>query len=311
MMKRNKKLITLILLSLLCLGLAVTGSLAAFTKTNYVKRVVATKPGSSEQWSSNYLQPFTSEDDIKEQPFRLGESRSLGVTVCNYPHNDMTKFSSSDISFRLEIMLKDKNGNNVTDSTGSKFYIHVDTQAPEEKTRLSDYDSETRYTLKGGTPSTRLFSFTCNSEDTKDLDGCRLKVKAIPIQPSEINLLAAIFRFTSAERANVSWTGKFVQDQPSPASLDAFNYEISGSEVGTMKLTFNPSKVRISPFSYKELTGIPLTDDISEFTFNVGGEGQPTKYILQFYRTSAITGEATWDDISNYVTYDYPVASGG
>ena len=98
MMKHNKKLLILILLVLSCLALAVTGSVAAYNKTNFVKRVVTTKSGSNElRFSSNYLSRMEQSDNTNylDKVIRIsGAGLSVGVTVCNYPQSDITKFSN-------------------------------------------------------------------------------------------------------------------------------------------------------------------------------------------------------------------------
>lgn len=297
-MKRNKKLITLILLSLLCLGLAITGSLAAFTKTNYVKRVVSTKAGSSDQWSSNYLQPLTSNTDpVVEQTYRLSGALALSITICNYPQGDMTKYSNSDIQFTLALSLKDNSGSDVIDTIGKAIKIKNGASTSGEGTPLSSYDQATTYTLSGGTPSTMLFSFTCAADAVQNLDNCVLTVKAVP-KASGIKTLASAFRFTSTSDARTEWTGEFLQDLDSVSGLDALNYKLTGTAQGTITLTINTDVVQISRFSYQELKG---SGNTSRFTFNVGGENMPTQYVLQFYWTNG-RQNVNWDTMNTYVT---------
>ena len=157
-MKRNKKLITLVLLALLCLGLAVTGSLAAFTKTNYIKRVVSTKPGNSElRFSSNYLFSRDASGNFETRQIHLGETLSLTVTVCNYPQSDMTRFSSSNITFKLNVALLNADGTALSDETArSKLKIN--------NTVLSSY-TPTDITLNGRQPSMKQFTFSYTGDN--------------------------------------------------------------------------------------------------------------------------------------------------
>ena len=181
-MKRNKKLITLILLVLLCLGLAVTGSVAAYNKTSFVKRVITTKSGSSElRFSSNYLSPMEQSDsNYPKKIIRISDSGlNVGVTVCNYPQSDITKFSNSEIKFKLKVELQAPDGKTVTDKdTLSKITIN--------KISLDKFDSGNEYSLPGGKSSMELFNFVCT--DASNLKDYSLRIEAIPTDLSLIHI---------------------------------------------------------------------------------------------------------------------------
>lgn len=295
-MKRNKKLIALILLVLLCLGLAATGSLAAFTKTNYVKRVITTKSGSNElRFSSNYLSRMgQSSIDYQEKVIRIsGAGLSVGVTVCNYPQNDVTKFSSEDITFDLTVKLLNSSGTTVTDPDLLSA-IKVNGAALAENFTRSK-------TLPGGKSSMELFTFTCSAEDAPSLKDYCLQIEAIPTDTG-MDKLGADLKLTSGEAMETAWTGEFSHDNNNdPKKLDAFNYVISGSAKGTVKLKV-AGPIKISEFSFTELNA-KVEDDV--ISFDVGGEGQPTSYRLQFYRTTAIPTDETWDTVKGYITFGF------
>lgn len=296
-MKRNKKLITLILLVLLCLGLAVTGSVAAYNKTSFVKRVITTKSGSSElRFSSNYLSHMRQGDSYPQKVIRIsGAGLSVGVTVCNYPQSDITKFSSEDITFDLTVKLLDSALNPVTDSELiSKIQVN---NGPLKE------NFTTSKTLPGGKSSMELFTFTCSAEDAPSLKDCSLRIAAIPTAPSMDKKLGADLKLTSGEAMETAWTGEFSHDNNNdPRKLDAFNYVISGSAEGTVTLTVS-DKIKISQFSLDEL-GLS-GDTTSPISFPVGGEGKPTSYRLQFYRTTAIPTGETWDTVKGYITFGF------
>ena len=293
-MKRNKKLITLILLVLLCLGLAVTGSVAAYNKTSFVKRVITTKSGSSElRFSSNYLSPIGL--DITDYPDKVirisGAGLSVGVTVCNYPQNDVTKFSNSEIKFKLKVELLGPDGQEVTDDTLSKITIN--------KISLAEFGSEKEYSLPGGKSSMELFNFVCT--DASNLKDYSLRIDAIPTDTG-MDKLGADLKLTSGEAMETAWSGEFSHDNnDDPKKLDAFNYVISGSAEGTVTLTVS-DKIKISDFSFEELNATQTGNDIS---FHVGGEGKPTSYRLQFYRTTAIPADETWATVNGYITFKF------
>ena len=301
-MKRNKKLITLILLVLLCLGLAVTGSVAAYNKTSFVKRVITTKSGSNElRFSSNYLSHMRQGDSYPQKVIRIsGAGLSVGVTVCNYPQSDITKFSNSEIKFKLKVELRAPDGKTVTDNdTLSKITIN--------KISLDEFDFEEEYSLPGGKSSMKLFNFVCT--DASNLKDYSLRIEAIPTDTG-VDKLGADLKLTSGEAMETAWSGEFSHDNindsndpDNPQKLDAFNYEIHGSKECDVKLRYDTSKIKISQFSLKELGG---TDNgLGVISFHVGGEGQPTSYRLQFYRVDGIPENEDWNTVNTYITFPY------
>lgn len=293
-MKQNKKLVILILLVLTCLALAVTGSVAAYNKTSFVKRVITTKSGSNElRFSSNYLSRMGRDStDYPDKVIRIsGAGLSVGVTVCNYPQSDITKFSSESISFDLTVTLLDSSGNTVKDAT-LLSKIKVNDNPLTENSKISK-------TLPGGKSSMELFNFVCT--DASNLKDYSLRIEAIPTDTG-VDKLGADLKLTSGEAMETAWTGEFSHDNNNdPKKLDAFNYVISGSAKGTVKLKV-AGPIKISEFSFTELNA-KVEDDV--ISFDVGGEGQPTSYRLQFYRTTAIPTDETWDTVKGYITFGF------
>ena len=297
-MKQNKKLVILILLMLTCLALAVTGSVAAYNKTSFVKRVITTKSGSNElRFSSNYLSRMGRDStDYQEKVIRIsGAGLSVGVTVCNYPQSDITKFSNSEIKFKLKVELRAPDGKTVTDKdTQSKITIST--------TSLDKFDSEKEYSLPGGKSSMKLFNFVCT--DASNLKDYSLRIDAIPTDTG-MDKLGADLKLTSGEAMETAWSGEFSHDNnDDPKKLDAFNYVISGSAEGTVSLEIK-GPIQISQFSLDELG---LSGATSPISFPVGGEGKPTSYRLQFYRTGAIPNTEAWPTVEGdegYIKFNF------
>ena len=296
MMKHNKKLLILILLVLSCLALAVTGSVAAYNKTNFVKRVVTTKSDSHElRFSSNYLSRMGRDStDYSDKVIRIsGAGLSVGVTVCNYPQNDVTRVSSANIPFTLNVVLLNPSGVTVTDSEILSKITVNDTPLTENFSKSA--------TLPGGKSSMELFTFSCSAENAPSLKDYCLRIDAIPTNTG-MDKLGADLLLASGDAMDISWSGGFVDDQTRESkNYDAFNYEIHGSAEGTVTLTVN-SNLKISQFSLEELNATQNGNNIS---FQVGGEGKPTSYRLQFYRTDAIPTDETWDQVKNYIQFKF------
>ena len=303
-MKQNKKLVILILLVLTCLALAVTGSVAAYNKTSFVKRVITTKSGSSElRFSSNYLSPMGRNDNshYPKKIIRISDSGlNVGVTVCNYPQSDITKFSSESISFDLTVTLLDSSGNTVKEA------------ALLSKIKVNDKSLTENFTipktLPGGKSSMELFNFVCT--DASNLKDYSLRIDAIPTDTG-MDKLGADLKLTSGEAMETAWDGGFVDDTArSSKEYDAFNYEIHGSAEGTVTLTVNNS-IQIGTFSRDQFTNVNVTPGEREtvITFFVGGENKPTSYRLQFYRTTAIPTDETWNTVKGYITFNFDAKS--
>lgn len=157
-MKKSTKLAVGILLAVTCLALAVTGSFAAYTRTRYAKRVVTTKAGTGGMpFSSNYLDPISNPEDpaYNEKTFNVGNGTGLSIplTICNYPRNEIAKFSSTDITYKLKIELYGTE--TVPDNLKANLKING--------TPLSSWDSEASHTLPGGSSHLDRYEITCDS----------------------------------------------------------------------------------------------------------------------------------------------------
>ena len=83
------------------------------------------------------------------------------------------------------------------------------------------------------------------------------------------------------------WKGQFT-DSENPSVLDAFNYEVYGTAEGTVTISWDESYVTLSKWSREDLAPDSTGNSIS---FEVGGEGNPTSYLMQFYRLRGRTAE--------------------
>lgn len=285
-MKRKKRTSILILLVLVCLALLGTGTYAAYTNVKSIKRVVATKSSSGElRFSSNYLLPYDSGETVFSTKLisagQAGEV-SIGLTVCNYPQNDITKYSDSGILYSLYVQVFDSQNSAVADPTIlNKILINGAGLS-------SPYSS----TLAGGQQSTDVYHITFN--DVNALSQYTIQIRAVPNGIGKI--LAANLKIVAVSAQSTEWTGKFV-DSESPSELDAFNYEISGSAQGSLTLTWDSTYVTLSRWS-KEALGVAPDAEGNSITFSVGGDGQPGSYRLQFYREQGVSATDKWPNVT-------------
>ena len=291
-MNRHSHKLRILLLSLVCIGVLAGGTYAAYTRSAHHKWVVAAQETPSDlRFSSNYLASCPREN--LSYATRLvsagGDTVTVGVTVCNYPQNDLSRVNDSDITYTLQTRLVKEDG-----SAASVEGLTI-------RINESAFGASLPGTLKGGVASQNLYRITLSAADLGKLENVYLQIAAVPEDASaaatENQALAGRLRILPAAAQATPWAGRFA-DTPACTSLDAFNYEIQGSAQGKVTLSWDSSKVDLSPWSRALLTA----DGGNPITFSVGGADQPTSYRLQFYRTCPIPADETWSSVNTYVT---------
>lgn len=314
MKQKNNTLIT-ILLALSCLVIAVTGTFAAYNRTGYVKRVVSTEASSSqvERFSSNYLELCdigTESSAFTQKSLYVGSGDvSIGITVCNYPQSDMTKYASNTISYEFKVRLLDSEGKEpATAEDINKLIIKYKNSDGSLGTAVPGPTSAIIGELAGGTSNSDLYTLTCDSEDVAALAKYSISVEATPLTPlGSQKKLAANLKFATSTSQITQWDGGFIEEVNKDANghttiPDAFNYEITGSGPATIELKINET-LSMTKESLGALKAIKVDDTIS---FDVGGENQPTYYLLQFYRNSdSFDPTITWDMLKGYVGFKF------
>lgn len=292
-MNRHSHKLRILLLSLVCIGVLASGTYAAYTKSAHHKWVVAAQETPSDlRFSSNYLASCPRENlsYVTRLVSAGGDTVTVGVTVCNYPQNDLSRVNDSDITYTLKTRLVKEDG---SDASVDGLTIRINE---------SNFGTSLPGTLTGGVASQNLYRITLSAADLGKLENVYLQIAAVPKDASaaatENQALAGRLRILPAAAQATPWAGHFA-DTPECTSLDAFNYEIQGSAQGKVTLSWDSSKVTLSPWSRALLTA----DDGNPITFSVGGADQPTSYRLQFYRTCPIPEDEDWSSVNaSYVT---------
>ena len=304
----------LILLLLVCAALLVTGSFAAYTNVEYIKRVVSTRAGANDlRFSSNYLSPSSS--DVAPTQLisvSMNSNISVTVTVCNYPQNDTTLISEDNITYTLTAKLVHRDGTEIgadenitytapdgssTTMTGAKLAACIQINGTAASGCSWSFSDQT---LTGGTGSRELYKITCDASGVGCLSTVALELKATP--SSGVNTsLAAQLRFAAATAVDSNWTHKFTDSLDGDTKkLDAFNVELSGTSQGTGVLSWDTTHVQIGQWSIAELGG---SGNPGSITLTLGGPDQPTRYRLQFYRVGGIPENETASDVRGYVSF--------
>lgn len=274
--------------------LAISGSFAAYTSFNSVKRVVSTERSGDAIFGSNYLSLV----DLNETTY---SNRSISpavvknengdvicyrftVKVCNYVWGNRAAYNPKKITYTFTAQLVSMDDN--SSLPDGIIDIKVNDKA---------FQSDGSYqfsgeTLQGGGPNENDYVFYIPKELQNEV---KLQIVAEPDNASKAIVnnqkLAGVIIFASLKPTE-DWKGKFLDDlTKGSAAYDGFNYEISGNGEGTVTLTW-PDYLQISPWFAEEVESAVSGNSI---TFTVGGEitnpggetmPRPSAYQLQFYR---------------------------
>lgn len=332
-MKGNKKNWIAIWLVVFCAAWLVTGTYAAYTKVDSIKRVVSTTSGAEVRFSSNHMTLKNMTDEAstyKLTAITSGSASSVSVstTVCNFPQGEAAKSNPNTITYRFTAELLDIAGNpvnatsqlsysgangNQTTVTGAQIVeaLKINDQAFTAVDNGAYSLEIANQQLDGGDAHQNVYKLTCEAANAAMLDAVMIQMKAIPTNPTSCGIgadqiLAGRLRILVNSGRNTVWTGRFTDTgvTNTPGELDAFNYEISGTAKGTYVLSWNEEKVALSPWFLEDLpTGSIQKQGAGEVTISLGEPGTPTSYRFVFYRVGGIPEGETWSEVQGYVTF--------
>ena len=272
-MKRKKHLFFLILLALVCLVLLGTGTLAAYTRVENVKRVAAVKSSTDELcFSSNYLTLWDGAGDRATKTFNVnqGSNFTIHLKIYNSPQKG-TKFSDDEIEYTLSIVLIGENGTEVSYS---------------ELLNVSENFADT-HILEGGSAKFHTYEISNKQDKINELAKYTIRINATSTTLNKTLAADLKLKITSQ---SISWK---VEPADTGSDFDAFNFDIFGTADETVKLSWPSDLVRISPWAKDDLQVVDATNiSNGSITFKVGGSGQPTRYRLQFYKVDDSVGLA-------------------
>lgn len=312
-------------LIVVCVLLVVSGSYAAYSSVQYIKGVGVAKAEKTDlPFSSNYL---TLCDRIADPPERMvsvstGNPVSVSVTVCNYPQNDRLKFHAEAISYDLEATLLDANGKTLPDEIpyldrdGNPRTIDKAALISCFQLKLNNEDNRSFTTdangnvtcgpinasLAGGAANWNVHVLQCTAPDGIDaaslMNLVSIQMKVTPNCEDRClasSQLLGRLKVVAVDRSDQQWDGNFVEDLSNLGVIDGLNYVLSGTAKETITLQWDPNVITLSQWSIKDLSSImpdPNAVVNNSITIQVGGEGNPTSYRLQFYWTNGIQSES-------------------
>lgn len=331
---KNKSWITLWLI-LVCVALAITGTYAAYTNVEYLKRVVSSKASSETfLFSSNYL--FLRNADENVYPLRIipvgaETDASVTVTICNYLQSDLTKVSGETINYTLHTQLVDLNNQPITADTeivyqGTNGTTTVTGRALAQMIGISTTRSDSTagsatsigfdenchltdgQTLAGETAQTVYYQIACSQESIPILNAIAIRMWAIPTGRASKGLFGQLSLGSGFQR-ETPWSGNFMSLTENNTQLDAFNYVISGTVKQTMWLSWDESQVTLGKWSleqlgkqHKDIERIG-TSNWKYIQIEVGSADAPSRYTLQFYRVNGALKDETKAGVESCVVF--------
>ena len=276
--------------------LIVSGSFAAYTSFNSVKRVVSTERRSDTMFGSNYLTLLNlTDNNYSIRRITLSEEadkNTFTVKVCNYAWGDESLYNTKDITYTVQAKLIAMDGGKLPENI-TKIKINDTTFDANGECELTEQE------LKTGKAGENTYIFELPAELKNKIE---IQIVAKPTDESaeavNSQKLAAVISFADYESVK-SWTGHFLDSQAgrTPADYDAFNYEISGNGAGTVTMTW-PESLQLSKWT---TNGKQVTDS---YSFEV--DGATTAVQVQFYRNSENEISAkTWAELEKLVTVTF------
>lgn len=270
--KPRSKLLFLLLLVLGCAAVLATGTYAAYTSSDSVKRVVAARTQNELRFSSNRLDAYPCEfgNGYAVRSITVPSSKDpvIDITVCNYPHNKPTLINPSQINYTMTVSSPD-NSVTLDKSTG---VLHAGTKT--ENKHILTIPKESVAAVSGGYITVVV---SPDSDSTAAVDGY---------------ILAARLKIVPSTEGSSAWKGEIRLDGSKYSENDAINYHIHGTEECDMVLSWG-EKVELGKWSKESL--YVKSETGHSVTIRVGGPGQPTSYYLQFYRLAPAEANETAD----------------
>ncbi|MBO4216457.1 MAG: hypothetical protein J5940_00780 [Clostridia bacterium] len=316
---------------------------AEYTKSSSAKRVVAPYESTGVLFSSNYLAAGSLN---RRYIYTVGDSAAASIiTVCNYAQGNQSIVYDTDIGYTLHARLVVPGGGGITaaangDITDDEGYVASPTDYVRTVTLTYRYTDSSGLpqtyeqvlgkrgggnvitlscdfagkTLAAGVASTHEYEITFSQGFDKG-DGLEIEIwTELDNSYSGISDLEGVFiEFVSTGETRLDWTGMFEDGgavsssgTPSPLAYDGFNYVITGSGVGTIRLSWDPSKLTPSlQFSVRQISvsSSGVSDGREWLEFQVDSSVQD-RYDLQFYRVTSIYSNDvdTWSEILDSVT---------
>ena len=329
--KFSRRLTLIILvIAIVAVAVASVAVYAEFTKSSRAKRVVASYESEGLLFSSNYMLRTANNPSAasNRKVIYTGNPANPVITtvsICNFAQGNPGKQYERDIIYRLYAELVVVSGNSRRPATAAdvgslEVTLEFKDGSPVtlDASNLS-YTFSPDSTLDHRAASTDLCVLTFSSGFNTDEDGICLFLSATPIG-NYIGILPidAIFNTSvSTEQVIELWHGYFneagalgVQNSADPDEYDGFNYVITGSGVGTCRLSWNTERLAVNEL-FLDVFNLDLSDvgsttvsgDVWNYIDFPVDSDVVNRYDTQFYRSDGdVNSFADWNAVKDCVT---------
>ncbi len=329
LLKGLKKYWITLWLVVILLSVFILGGITAYTSITSVKKVVSTKGGAGVLFSSNYMQPTDTPSPRTVSISAETTNPSVDVTVCNYSQDDPTTYNDSNIQYNFTAELityvnGEEQNLTASDFDGSSNYGSMNSyylKFGEEQKYFDENDGKltvefTDKLLTKNKKSVDTYSIFFDTQQlTKwgEISQVYVKLTAKPtVKTGGISDISAIIGVAPKTEQIVGWNGKFTDDSSvSAEKYDGFNYQIYGSGKGTVTLSWDESRLEISPWflssiTYEEITANSEDSESKVRTIKFEVNSQDiSQYDVQFYRAVKASDVETWDYINFLVKLEF------
>ena len=307
------RIVLILLLALIMLFGSACKSFGAYTNSQRAQRTIAAYDSGGDRFSSNYLNPGNSRDNVRTVFVADSSIRpSAVVTVCNYQQGKQTRPNDQDIEYTLTVRLVKYDAEEETKyvavdagylTANSLTGYSVDVKkGSEEPVTLGSSLVQKVYsscTLTGGASDSDVFSLTFSDNFAENQPNLYVEMIAVPTDGS-LPTIRGIFRTgIRVEGASNAWTGSFTDDDANdPDEYDGLNYTVTGIGSGTFTLKWDGALLELSWESVKELLEIDGATKVENcITFPVDSD-TVARYDLQFYKAGDISAKS-WSDMNS------------
>lgn len=327
--KSHKKIIIALVISI-AIFIIFASSLIVYgeyTKSSRARRVINAGIVEGSLFSSNYM-TSTSLGGLNRRLIYVTDAdafASTEVTVCNFAQGNPTKMYERDIQYDLVVKLVRFSGESRVDAEAADIANDVNvtvrfnngtpvTLGKNNRTQtFNNSGNHNTLTANIATTDRITIEFSSTFNEITNL-GLEIQANLYPNENSylEIYNLYAIFNPSVLGESNAnSWTGSYIDPElTSPATLDGYNYSISGSGVGSITLRWDTRYLTINqllllPGQLSATSLTPETDGNFKYVTFAVDSSTKDYYDIQFYRNGTIEEGTTWSDMQTYVECEY------
>lgn len=298
---------------------------AEYTKSTIGRRVVAPRDTEGLLFSSNLLAPTEPSSNHKVLYTKNASNDVRNeITICNYAQGNPGFLYDHNIEYHLFAKLVKPTQGGYVDAISSDIVSGYDIKLKFKGQEVTFNSAKLSHTFSNSILNANIIStdnylltFDKNFNDGTSDICIQVSAELVGNYPGISNLNAIFSTAVSGAIEENHWEGYFSDssavsedDTTNPSELDGFNYTITGSGIGTIKLSWLASALEVNQLFLLELGETPSEETISGvrwkyIEFEVDSN-ITSRYDFQIYRVFETTDSfASWEIVKEYVKFEY------